>query len=67
MIKQFEVGKSYYREIPSNPSFTLIKELEKELQELKSAAINVYHIVQNAKDPDDHIKNLRSLIFSEKK
>ena len=30
MIKQFEVGKSYYREIPSNPSFTLIKELKKE-------------------------------------
>ena len=33
MIKQFEVGKSYYREIPSNPSFTLIKELEKEGRE----------------------------------
>ena len=33
MIKQFEVGKSYYREIPSNPSFTLIKELEKEDRE----------------------------------
>ena len=44
-----------------------IKELEKELQVLKSAAINVYHIVENAKDPDDHIKNLRSLIFSKKK
>ena len=33
MIKQFEVGKSYYREIPSNPSFTLIKELKKEGRE----------------------------------
>ena len=33
MIKRFEVGKSYYREIPSNPSFTLIKELEKEGRE----------------------------------
>ena len=33
MIKQFEVGKSYYREIPSNPSFTLVKELKKEGRE----------------------------------
>ena len=33
MIKQFEVGKSYYREIPSNPSFTLVKELKKEGKE----------------------------------
>ena len=33
MIKRFEVGKSYYREIPSNPSFTLIKELKKEGRE----------------------------------
>ena len=33
MIKQFEVGKSYYCEIPSNPSFTLIKELKKEGRE----------------------------------
>lgn len=44
-----------------------VEKLEKELQELKFAAINVYHIVCNAKDPDDHIKNLRSLIFSKKK
>ena len=51
----------------SKESSKKLNELEKELQELKSAAINVYHIVQNAKDPDDHIKNLRSLIFSEKK
>ena len=33
MIKRFEVGKSYYREIPSNPSFTLVKELKKEGRE----------------------------------
>lgn len=44
-----------------------IKKLESELKELKSAAVNVYHIVQNAKDPDDHIKKLKSLIFSEKR
>jgi hypothetical protein len=44
-----------------------IQQLESELKELKSAAVNVYHIVQNAKDPDDYIKKLRSLIFSEKK
>jgi hypothetical protein len=42
------------------------EELEKELQELKLAAIKVYHIVRNAKDPDDHIKNLARLIFSQK-
>ena len=40
-----------------------VEKLEKELQELKLAATKVYHIVRNAKDPDDHIKNLRSLIF----
>ncbi len=51
----------------SKESSKKIKKLEKELQELKSAAINVYQIVQNAKDTDDHIKNLRSLIFSKKK
>tara|TARA_R100000805_G_C3620465_1_gene124122 strand:- start:2100 stop:2264 length:165 start_codon:yes stop_codon:yes gene_type:complete len=44
-----------------------VEKLEKELQELKLAATKVYHIVRNAKDPDDHIKNLRSLIFSKKK
>lgn len=44
-----------------------VEQLEKELQELKFAAIKVYHIVRNAKDPDDHIKNLSRLIFSEKK
>ena len=24
MIKQFEVGKSYYRELPSNPNFAVV-------------------------------------------
>ena len=29
MIKQFEVGKSYYRELPSNPSFAVVEECKK--------------------------------------
>ena len=29
MIKQFEVGKSYYREIPSNPNFAVVEECKK--------------------------------------
>ena len=29
MIKQFEVGKSYYREIPTNPNFAVVEECEK--------------------------------------
>ena len=29
MIKQFEVGKSYYREIPTNPNFAVIEECKK--------------------------------------
>ena len=51
----------------SDDSSKKIEKLEKELQDLKLAAINVYHIVCHAKDPDDHIKKLRSLIFSKKK
>ena len=43
-----------------------VEKLEKELQELRLAATRVYHIVRNAKDPDDHIKNLGSIIFSKK-
>ena len=31
MIKQFEVGKSYYREIPTNPNFAVIEECKKGL------------------------------------
>ena len=29
MIKQFEVGKSYYRELPSNPNFAVVEECKK--------------------------------------
>ena len=29
MIKQFEVGKSYYREIPTNPNFAVIEDLDR--------------------------------------
>jgi len=29
MIKQFEVGKSYYREIPTNPNFAVVEECKK--------------------------------------
>ena len=29
MIKRFEVGKSYYREIPSNPKFAVVEECKK--------------------------------------
>ena len=29
MIKQFEVGKRYYREIPTNPNFAVIEECKK--------------------------------------
>ena len=27
--KQFEVGKSYYRELPSNPNFAVVEECKK--------------------------------------
>ena len=35
MIKQFEVGKSYYRELPSNPSFAVVEECKKGIWYIK--------------------------------
>ena len=63
LFEDFDTSSLTLHKPPANDSLQTFKEL----QELKSAAINVYHIVQNAKDPDDYIKKLRSLIFSEKK
>ena len=35
MIKQFEVGKSYYRELPSNPNFaSCLKNVKRWVQNL---------------------------------